>query len=124
MVSSELAPLILAATIQTPVVISSKKCAIAQGRSEVAEYTTFEGDDRLQCDFGSNPCEPLHATENGGKEIPDAIEDIAAGVGGYRLIQCQPPSGLPRHVQLENRLHGSHSLVFSTVLKNSHHDND
>ena len=75
-------------------VIASKQRTVAKRRREVIHHPPFEGNNRLQDNFRADAGEALNAPKYGGKGFPDAVKDIAAGVGGYRLVQCQPPSGL------------------------------
>ena len=104
-------------------VITPEQRAVTKWRGKVVHHPALQCNDRLQDNFGSNAGQALNTTKNRGQGVTDAVQDIASGVGGYRLVECQPPSGLTRHVQLENRLHGSRSLVSLTVLKNPARDN-
>jgi hypothetical protein len=76
----------LTATVKTAVIVSAKQCAVTKRRGEVIQYPAFESDNGLQNNFGSNSGESLHTPEYGGKAFPDAVENIAAGVGGDRLV--------------------------------------
>ena len=39
------------------------------------------------------------------QQVADAVDHRAPRVGGNRLVQAHPPTGLPREVQLQYRLH-------------------
>ena len=117
MVTSEFSSGILLSAVEAAVIVTPKQRAVTERRREVVHHPPFERDNRLQDNFRANAGEALYAPKYRGKRFPDAVKNIAAGVGGDRLVKCQPPSGLTRHVQLENRLHGSRSLVSLTLLK-------
>ena len=63
------------------------------------KHSAIERDDGLKDKLGSKTGEPLCATKHWGEGIPDAVDDIASSVGRDRILEAEPASGLPCHIQ-------------------------
>ena len=105
MVTSEFSPGILLSAVEAAVVVATKECAVAQRRCEVSNDASLYSDDGLQVNSGSKARESLGAAENRRERIPDAVDDIAFGVGRNCLVGGYPAAWLARYVQTQDRLH-------------------
>ena len=86
MVPGEVRPGVLLAAVKAAVIIPAKQRAITKWRAETLDDPPLYGDDRLQVNAGADPRQALYAAKIRRKGCPDAIENIALGVGRNRLV--------------------------------------
>jgi hypothetical protein len=68
-------------------VVAPEQGAIAKRRGKAVNDPALDGDNRLQRDGGAESRAALHSAKHGGERIPDAVNNIAAGVGRDGLLQ-------------------------------------
>lgn len=105
MVAGQITPGVLLAAVKAAVVIPAEECAVTQWWTETLDDSSLDRDDWLRDDLGAKATYALNATQNRRQGIPDAVDDISLGVGGYRLMHCNPAAGLASEIESQDSLH-------------------
>ena len=95
--------------IKTAVVVPTEQGPIGQRKTEAFNDFALNGDDRLYFNARLLAAYALDAAQKRRKWLPDAVSDIASGVGSDCLLCGYPTSWLARKIQLKDALHGLHS---------------
>jgi len=105
MIAGQVGAGILLTAIEAAVIVPAEQRAVAQRWAEAPDDPALYRNNGLQVYAGALAGKPLDPAEIRRQSCSDAVDDIAFGVGRNCLVDGDPASRLPRHIQSQDSMH-------------------